>query len=640
MTFFLRASALLLIGLSFYGCTPKNNIVVDDTSGEADSQITDSLIPSESAEKYIDLAKLSSGVERNQHLLKAAQILLQQKQLTLAKQQISNINLELISDEEQIEIQLISAEIELNRGNARDALKRLNIARIIPPAQQIKLMKLRARAFLEAGYPLESAKTRTQMDKLLTDSFDQELNHQAIWEALSLLPATSLQQISNAPLNADFLGWVELAKIAKRGQVDWQYLQDGIMLWREQYPKHPAVKTFIRELGNKQIELIEQPKHIAILLPLSGKYSQVTSAIRDGIMSSYFQHPDKSFQPKITFIDTNNNQSAIWNYYKKAIDEGADFVIGPFLKSAVDILARAPQMDIPTLTLNYASTQNTPNDIDAQKETSQNLFQFGLLPEDEARQSAEMAFRQAHTHAAVLVPEGVWGERLHNAFRSRFEELGGIVVSKQTYIADKNDFKRPIQSMLNINQSYSRYRAVKNITRTKMQFIPYRRQDVDMIFMAATPKDARQLKPQFKFHYAGEIPVYSTSHAFTGQLNKQADRDIDDLNFLDMPWILNPPNKAKRSLINYWPEQQRYTRFFALGVDAYNLIPFLGRLQGRNYERFSGQTGNLYLDASNRVHRELLLAQFKRGVPKLIDINTLPINLTLDETQPVHQPLN
>ncbi|VAW68173.1 hypothetical protein MNBD_GAMMA08-150 [hydrothermal vent metagenome] len=640
MTFFLRASALLLIGLSFYGCTPKTNIIADDTSSEADSQMTDSLIPSESAEKYIDLAELSTGAERNQHLLRAAQILLQQKQLTLAGQQISNINPEYVSDEEQIGIQLISAEIELNRDNPREALKLLNIARIISPAQQIKLMKLRASAFLDAGYPLESAKTRTQMDKLLTDSFDQELNHQAIWEALSLLPATSLQQISNAPLNADFLGWVELAKIAKRGQVDWQYLQDGIMLWREQYPNHPAVETFIKELGNKQIELIEQPKHIAILLPLSGKYSQVTSAIRDGIMSSYYQHPDKSFQPKITFIDTSNNQAAIWNYYKKAADDGADFVIGPFLKSAVDILARSPQMDIPTLTLNYASTQNTPNNIDAQDETSQNLFQFGLLPEDEARQSAEMAFRQAHTHAAVLVPEGVWGERLHHAFRSRFEELGGTVVSVQTYTANKNDFKQPIQSMLNIKQSYRRYRAIQNVMRTKMKFIPYRRQDVDMIFMAATPKDARQLKPQFKFHYAGEIPVYSTSHAFTGQLNKQADRDIDDLNFLDMPWILNPPNKAKRSLINYWPEQQRYTRFFALGVDAYNLIPFLGRLQGRDYERFSGQTGNLYLDSTNRVHRELLLAQFKRGIPKLIDINTLPVNLTLDETQPVHQPLN
>jgi len=634
MTLFLRSSALLLIGLSIYGCTPKDRIIDDQQPAgiEVDlSDDTETPTPTESAGHYIKLAAASQGADRNNYLIKAAQIFIQQNQFELAQQQIDNINPEFVDADAFVEVQLLLAEIDLNHGEARQALKRLNIARIPPTQQQIRLMQIRARAFLDASYPLESAKTRVQMDKLLTDSFDLEINHQAIWEALSLLPATSLHQISNAPLNDDFLGWVELAKIAKRGQVDWQFLQDGITLWREQYPKHPAVDTFIRELGRKQIELIEQPKHIAILLPLSGKYAQVAAAIRDGIMSSYYQHPDKSFQPKISFIDTGENQSAILNYYKKASDEGADFIIGPFLKSAVDILTQAPILEVPTLTLNYASSQT---------ELSPNLFQFGLLPEDEARQSAEMAFRQGRTHAAVLVPEGVWGERLGNAFQLRFEELGGTVVSAQTYTPNKNDFKRPIQNMLNINQSYSRYRAIQNVMRTKMKFTPYRRQDVDMIFMAATPKDARQLKPQFKFHYAGEIPVYATSHAFTGQLNKQADRDIDDLNFLDMPWILNPPNKAKLSLIKYWPEQQGYTRLFALGVDAYNLIPFLGRLQGKTYERFSGQTGNLFLDPFNRIHRELLSAQFKRGIPTIVDINTQPINLSTDETQPVQQPLN
>ncbi len=558
MTLFLRSSALLLIVLSFYGCTPKDRIIDDtipDINGPVTADDTDAQIPVESAAPYIELASTSQDAERNGYLLKATQILIQQNQFELADTQLSQIDPEYVDADFSIEVQLLTAEIELSRGESRRALKRLNIASILPDEQQVRLMRLRARAFLDASYPLESAKTRVQMDKLLTDSFDLEINHQAIWEALLLLPATSLQQISNAPLNNDFLGWVELAKIAKRGQVDWQFLQDGITLWREQYPKHPAVDTFIKELGRKQIELIEQPKHIAILLPLSGKYAQVAAAIRDGIMSSYYQHPDKNFQPKISFIDTGENQAAIWNFYKKAADDGADFIIGPFLKSAVDILTQGTLMEVPTLTLNYATSQT---------ELSPNLFQFGLLPEDEARQSAEMAFRQGHTHAAVLVPESIWGERLRNAFQVRFEELGGRVISAQTYIPNKNDFKQPIQSMLNIRQSYSRYRAIQNVMRAKMKFTPYRRQDVDMIFMAATPKDARQLKPQFKFHYAGEIPVYATSHAFTGQVNNQADRDIDDLDFLDMRWILTPPTKAKRSLINYWPEQQRYTRFFSL----------------------------------------------------------------------------
>ena len=292
----------------------------------------------------------------------------------------------------------------------------------------------------------------------------------------------------------------------------------------------------------------------------------------------------------------------------------------------MDTLARSSQLSVPTLTLNYTSQLNN---------SANQLFQFGLLPEDEARQSAEMAFRQGHTHAAVLTPQGEWGDRLRNAFQQRFEELGGKVISTESYRADSNDFKRPIQSMLNIDHSYSRYRHIRSITGENLQFTPYRRQDVGMIFMVATPKDARQLKPQFKFHYAGEIPVYSTSHAFSGQLQPQDDRDIDELNFIDMPWILNPANNFKQSLIELWPEQQRYTRLFALGVDAYNVIPFISRLQNRSHERFSGQTGNLSIDAFNRIHRELLWARFENGRPELIDISNLTPQLLLDEDQPV-----
>jgi len=615
----------ILIALS--ACAPTRHTTIDGAQPQtAPASDVESM---ETAESYIDKANLSQGVARNLNLIRAAQLLIEKNQFLLAENKIAELELELLNKNDHIEVGLLNTEIALNKGLTREALKLLQFTHILSPRQQVRALLLRSRAFLDAGYPLESAKSRVQLAPLIDDSFDRELNHQAIWESLSLLPETTLQQISKAPLNLDLLGWVELVMVAKRGQVDWQYLQDGIFLWRQEFPKHPAVETFIKELGNKQIELITQPKHIAVLLPLKGKYAQVASAIRDGIMSSYYQHPDKSFQPRVSFIDTSDNQAAIWNYYKKATDEGADFIIGPFLKSAVDILARSTQMNVPTLTLNY--TTNSSAAVD-------NLFQFGLLPEDEARQSAEMAFRQGRTHAAILVPEGVWGDRLHNAFRQRFEELGGTVVSSQTYIANKNDFKQPIQKMLNINQSYARYRSIKNITRTKMQFTPYRRQDVDMIFMAATPKDARLLKPQFKFHYAGEIPVYATSHAFTGQLQKQADRDIDDLNFCDMPWILNAANQSKQSLLNYWPEQQRYTRFFALGVDAYNVIPFLGRLQNKSYERFSGQTGNLYLDPFNRIHRELLWAQFEKGIPKIININDMPFNLTPDEKPLVPEP--
>jgi hypothetical protein len=575
------------------------------------------------AQHFAQLAAQSVGQARNQHLLRAADLYIEAGDYEAARQQLDAMDTSIAETGSLHYRQMLSARILLGLGKPREALGLLDFAAILPEEQQIQLYAIRAQAFLDAGYPLEAAKTRMQLDTLLSDPVQRDQNHQAIWEILSLLPATTLNQLSQAPLNPVFLGWVELAKIAKRGQIDWQNLQDDMFRWRQRYPQHPAARVFIDELGKQQVELMDRPAHIAVLLPLTGPYGQVAGAIRDGFMTAFYQHPDKTLRPRISFYDTGRNPAAVWNHYRQAVDQGADFVVGPFLKSAVDKLAQAPQLEVPTLTLNYATHQ---------QEIITNLYQFGLLPEDEARQVAEMAFRQGHLHAAVLVPQGDWGQRLNTAFQQRFEELGGNLVRAQTYSPGANDFKRPIQSLLNINQSYARYNKLRRVVHSDLKFTPYRRQDVDMIFMAATPRDARQLKPQFKFHYAGELPVYATSHAYTGKRDANADRDIDDLYYCDMPWILNPAPHLKQALLTYWPEQQQYTRFFALGTDAYNLIPFMGRLQAKSYERFSGQTGNIYLDPFRRLHRELLWAQFVRGEPVLIDLNTLPENILLDQT--------
>ena len=579
-------------------------------------------------EQYLDMADNATGQQRYHYLLKAADLFSVLREFDTAEAQLKAIDIELASTDQLRQLQIMHARIALGKGDPGKALALLQFSDVLPRDLQAEVYKIRSKAFMDAGFPLEAAKTRIQLDTIIINPNDRQENHQMIWQTLSLLPETTLVQLSQAPLHYDFMGWVELAKVAKKGQIDWQHIQDDILKWRNRFPKHPAARTFIQQLGHQQIELMDRPTHIAVLLPFSGPYSNIASTIREGFLSAYYKHPDQQLRPQISFIDTGSNPMAIWNYYRTAVEAGADFIVGPFAKMAVNSLAQTDELEIPTLTLNYAQLP------DSDYKPVNNLFQFGLLPEDEAQQTAEMAYRQGQKMAAILVPEGEWGQRLALAFKSRFEELGGSIINSEIYTPGKNDFKRPIQNLLNIDESDMRHRRLQRILRTGLKFIPYRRQDVDMIFIAATPKDARQLKPQFKFHYAGELPVYATSHAFTGTIDSSADRDIDDLYYCDMPWILSPTPQLRDTLQTYWPDQQRYTRFFALGADAYNLIPFLGRLQAKPYERFSGQTGNLHLDKNNRIHRELLWAQFVSGVPTLIDINALPEKFALEQSEP------
>jgi hypothetical protein len=317
----------------------------------------------------------------------------------------------------------------------------------------------------------------------------------------------------------------------------------------------------------------------------------------------------------LRFYDTSDENYSFYELYQQAILDGASYIIGPLDKTSINKLAQESNLEIPILTLNYAENPLSLSD---------NLYQFGLLPEDEARQVAELAIRDNHTTAAALVPNSDWGRRLLAAFTSRFEELGGSVLTTQQYPTNVDDYSRQIKTLFNLDDSYARLQDLQHILGTKLNFMPYRRQDIDMIFLAATHRAARGIIPALKFHHAGDLPVYATSHVYSGSLDRNADRDLDGVIFCDLPWTLTSNNDFKTSFDTTWKDQRVYTRLFALGVDAYNIVQNLKYLQSHDYARFSGETGNISMDENQRLHRELLWAQFRNGAPVYLDLTILP----------------
>ncbi len=247
------------------------------------------------------------------------------------------------------------------------------------------------------------------------------------------------------------------------------------------------------------------------------------------------------------------------------------------------------------------------------------LYQFGLLPEDEARQAAEAAIQNGHYNAVTLVPGSRWGERMAGAFGARFEELGGVVLENGEYNAEATDYGRAIQRLFNLDASHTRGRQVQSAIGRNTRFEPRRRQDVEVVFVAARPRQARLIKPQLEFHRAGDLPAYATSHAFSGTPDPDADWDMNGLYFTDTPWILEnlaTPNELYERVTASWPDRHgRYPRLYALGIDALSILPHLERLADNPSNAMTGRTGLLSLDAQRRVHRQLHWAQMRAGVP-------------------------
>ena len=573
------------------------------------------------AEDYIGLASESSGKQREQYLLKAAELLYQRGDLNLAKSQLQTLDAETSAISRQHQISLLAAKIALANENPQQALELLPPLKQLPLPQYIEAKKISADANLDLGYPLEAVRIRVDLGHYLRSDDEKENNNEAIWAALQRTPEISLKASSRD--NATTRGWIELARELRQAQNDMSVMQDIILDWGTRYPAHPVSNLFIDKLLNEYQMSFTPATSIAIMLPMQGKYKSSADAIQGGIVTAWYKQGSTE-KPLLRFYDTSDENVSFNELYQQAILDGARYIIGPLDKASINKLAQASTLDVPILTLNYAENPLSLSD---------NLYQFGLLPEDEARQVAELAIRDNHTTAAVLVPNSDWGRRLLDAFTQRFEELGGTVLSTEQYPTNVDDYSRQIRALLNLDDSDARHKDLQHALGTKLNFIPYRRQDIDMVFLAATHRAARGIVPALKFHHAGELPVYATSHVYSGHLDRNADRDLEGVTFCDLPWTLTTDNVLKTNFTTTWKDQRAYTRLFALGVDAFNIIQNLQYLQSHDYARFSGETGNISMDENLRLYRELLWAQFKNGKPVYLDLTILPVKTVANDAE-------
>jgi outer membrane PBP1 activator LpoA protein len=508
--------------------------------------------------------------------------------------------------------QLLLAELAVARKRPEQALALLQA----PPPESSddtllgRYHRVRAEAFRLSGNLMERGHELGERDLLLQDPQTRLNNQLTIIQTYATLSDTALEKLEPSPPGIQG-GWMELARIIKGHGNDPERARPLIAAWRERFPNHPAMPELLDGYYQKLKGQYRRPGRIAILLPENGRYAGVARALRDGFLAAYYQE-EPDLRPQLLFYDSTDPED-VWPLYQQAVAAGADLVVGPLNKEGVAQLARAGELEAPVLTLNEVTPEVLP---------PADLYQFGLSPEDEARQVAERAWIDGFTRGLVLTPSGGWGDRIFEAFRDRWEQLGGTLLKQQEYDPRENDFAQPIRALLNLDQASARHQQLQRLLGKRLEFEPQRRQDAEFLFLVAKVQKAREIRPQLQFHHAADLPVYATSHAYAGKQSPKADQDLEGLVFLDIPWLLingDDDPLSRERLARLLPDSQiRYQRLYAMGIDSYQLLPHLARLQNSASEMVAGKTGNLYLDRINHIHRQLVWAKIRDGMVEMI----------------------
>lgn len=338
---------------------------------------------------------------------------------------------------------------------------------------------------------------------------------------------------------------------------------------------------------------------IALLLPLSGRQAAIGRAVRDGFFAGLLAAGDGRVD-----IEVIDAAGGIATAYNVARDAGADVIVGPLLKEAVEALLPLAG-DRPVLALNYLGDD---------RPGPPGFYQFGLAPEDETAAIADRVLAGRQLRGVALAPDNAWGRRILNAFNARYGAGGGSLVAWQFYDPAAADFAVPVRTVLGSDAAVARARRLQANLGEPVEFEASARPDVDFIFVAANTGVARLLAPALRFHGAGALPVYATSAVYEDGLASEP--DLEGLWFPDSPWVIDPDSRArpvKAALAGAAPEALAISRLYALGYDAYGLAVRLaaGPLPAAGY---AGVTGRLSVDAGGRVHRELGFARIAGGV--------------------------
>lgn len=582
---------------------------------------------------YVKLAAGFPAPLRERYTLRAAELLMTGNYVPQAQQLLEDVGDTSLSADLQIRRLILRARLALARNQPQQALSYLSAESFFlsngHPDRLIDIHRLRANAYQDLGNNLDTVRERVELEVLLSDPADIEANQQTILENLRSLEAETVQLLLTEAPGNHFNGWLELAAVDLADK-NIRLTRESLARWRQRYPRHPATSRILEAILAASPPMTPLPEQIALILPLNNRFAKAASAVRDGFLAAYYAHlkvlgtePQRgSFIPRIKSYSEGGNPTLVRSVIAQAINDGARFIIGPLNKESVNQLAQSDDFSIPILALNFSEDVNK---LDASHQASipLNLYQMSLSPEHEARQVAERAWLDGHKRVAIIRPNSDWGGRVTEAFIQRWQELGGKVADTRQFEANKSDYSLPIRQLLNVADSEQRNRALGRELGLKLEFIPRRRQDIDFIFMAASSRQARLIRPQLRFHHAIDLPVYTTSHSFSGAINADLDRDMDGVLFSGIPWTLRQHPIAmeiKNQIEQIWPgEAKLYTRLYALGIDAYNIIGKLGELERDPAAFFAGETGDLYLDTHKRLQRRLTWAKFERGIPKLID---------------------
>jgi outer membrane PBP1 activator LpoA protein len=322
----------------------------------------------------------------------------------------------------------------------------------------------------------------------------------------------------------------------------------------------PASETEATESAATHAEL----GSIVLVLPLeSPNFGRAAEALKAGFLAA-------AAQADVEPVVIPHGDGDVLDAFEKAKDARAAVIVGPLVRDDVKTIANGGLALPPVIALNQLDESTMPP----------YMYALTLTLDSEARQLARRARDDGATTVAVIVSDSPLQKRFAAAFNDEWILAGGSAPA--TFKFDRNP-------------------EMLALLRRELARTPF-----DAALLAVDGTDAALAKS-----YVKSIPTY-TGRQVNEQLPRAALRDLDDVRFVEIPWLVEPNGAPYAGLKHPSFPNPTFDRLYALGIDAFRVAQaFVG---GPPRELvIDGATGHLALDANHQFTREGRVMRFRAG---------------------------
>lgn len=456
-----------------------------------------------------------------------------------------------------------------------------------------------------------------------------------IWQWYSLLPkADKRALVKRFPRLVNF---ATVFNMVADATINDSIRQASIKLWLQQNQGSQLARQLPQQLTRYlALDSVKQQK-IAVLLPLSGRLSSQGEAIKQGILAAYLQRVDQASantnQPttEIEFIDTRS-VSAMPVAINTERLAAFDIIIGPLLKSHIEQIQALTLPSIKQVALNQSQITQQQNITESTIANQSITAFFALSPEQEAQQLVLLMRKQNISNPVLIKDSSSMANRIALAFNKAWEQTATSLpkqskpansdnqvankrvvqpIQEITYTNNKS-MRVGITSALDVLQSQRRIQQLSNLNQERIYSVTRNRRDVDAFVVFSRPDELELINPIIETSISlftnKQLPVFASSYSYDHKQSKNSQRDLRNLIFIDMPWLISNTREDELSnqvdkLFNRPPST--FLRLFAFGFDALAIADNLAQLSTFDYMTINGLTGTLSLTSNNMLNREL-----------------------------------